>query len=82
MRIQSLLVPLLAGTILFFACSKNTVSLSYTNAKGEVPVLGNLIFRFNQGMVKDSMLNAWDSTDYISFEPAIRGRFISIVVSS
>lgn len=44
MRIQSLLVPLLAGTILFFACSKNTVSLSYTNAKGEVPVLGNLIF--------------------------------------
>ena len=26
-------------------------------------------------MVKDSMLNAWDSTEYISFEPAIRGKF-------
>ncbi|WP_276500443.1 alpha-2-macroglobulin family protein [Terrimonas pollutisoli] len=75
MRIQSLLVPLLTGTIILLACSKNIVSLSYTNAKGEVPVLGNLIFRFNQSMVKDSMLNAWDSTDYISFEPSIKGRF-------
>ena len=75
MRINSFLVPLIAGTIFLAACNKNAVTLSYTNAKGEVPLLGNLIFRFNQGMVKDSMLNAWDSTDYISFEPAIKGKF-------
>lgn len=75
MRIKTFLVPLIAGTIFLFACNKNVVSLSYTNAKGEVPVLGNLIFRFNQSMVKDSMLNAWDSTDYVSFEPAIKGKF-------
>lgn len=75
MRIKSFLVPLIAGTIFLFGCNKNVVSLSYTNAKGEVPLLGNLIFRFNQSMVRDSMLNAWDSTDYISFEPAIPGRF-------
>jgi alpha-2-macroglobulin len=75
MRINSLLVPLIAGTIFLSACSKNSVSLSYTNAKDEVPQLGNLIFRFSQSMVKDSMLNAWDSTDYISFEPAIKGKF-------
>src|SRR5204863_5199530 len=75
MRIKTFLVPLLAGTIFLSACSKNFVSLSYTNAKGEVPQLGNLIFRFSQSMVKDSMLNAWDSTDYVSFEPAIKGKF-------
>ena len=75
MRINTFLVPLIAGTIFLSACSKNYVSLSYTNAKGEVPQLGNLIFRFNQSMVKDSMLNAWDSTDYISFEPGIKGKF-------
>lgn len=75
MRIKTFLVPLIAGTIFLFACNKNVVSLSYTNAKGEVPVLGNLIFRFNQSMVKDSMLNAWDSADYVSFEPAIKGKF-------
>ncbi|MGZ8552177.1 MAG: alpha-2-macroglobulin family protein [Chitinophagaceae bacterium] len=75
MRIKSFLVPTIAGTIFLFACNKNVVSLSYTNAKGEVPLLGNLVFRFNQSMVRDSMLNAWDSTDYVSFEPAIQGRF-------
>ena len=32
-------------------------------------MLGNLVFRFNQSMVADSMLNAWDSTEYVSFEP-------------
>lgn len=57
------------------ACNRNTVSLSYTNAKDEVPQLGNLVFRFSQSLVKDSLLNTWDSTDYISFEPAIPGRF-------
>lgn len=75
MRIKTFLVPLLAGTIFLSSCSRDSVSLSFTNAKGEVPVLGNLVFRFNQAMVKDSMLNNWDSTAYVSFEPAIKGRF-------
>ena len=75
MRIRFHIIPLLAGIIFFFSCNKNTVSLSYTNAKDEVPLLGNLVFRFSQGMVKDSMINAWDSTEYVSFEPAIKGRF-------
>ncbi len=76
MRITSLAVSLLASSFIFIACSrKGTVSLSYTNAKGEVPQLGNLTFRFNQSLMKDSLLNVWDSTEYISFEPAIPGRF-------
>ena len=75
MRINSLLVPLIAGTFFLAACSRRSVNLSYTNAKGEVPQLGNLVFRFNQSMVADSMLNAWDSTEYVSFEPLIKGKF-------
>jgi alpha-2-macroglobulin len=75
MRIKTILVPLLAGTIIFSACKRNSITLSYTNAKDEVPQLGNLVFRFSGSLVKDSMLNAWDSTNYISFEPKIPGRF-------
>lgn len=76
MRIKSLVVPLIAaGAVFLSSCKKNAINLSFTNAKGEVPLLGNLVFRFNQSLAKDSMLNAWDSTDYISFEPAISGRF-------
>ena len=68
-------IPLLLGVVAFIitACSKNAVSLVFTNAKDEVPQLGNLIFRFNKSLATDSMLNAWDSTDYISFEPKIPG---------
>lgn len=75
MRIKTILVSLIAGTIFLSACNRDAATLSFTNAKGEVPQLGNLVFRFNQSMVQDSMLNMWDSTDYIAFEPAIKGKF-------
>ena len=61
--------------VLFLSCNRNLVSLDYTNARDEVPQLGNLVFRFDKSLVKDSMLNRWDSTEYITFEPKIQGRF-------
>lgn len=76
MRIKTVVVPLLAaGAIFLSSCKKNAITLSFTNAKGEVPVLGNLVFRFNHSLAKDSMLNTWDSANYVTFEPAIPGRF-------
>ncbi len=75
MRIKQLMAATLVVAVFVSACSKNAVTLSYTNAKDEVPQLGNLVFRFNKSLVSDSMLNAWDSTDYISFEPEISGKF-------
>ena len=61
--------------IIFSACNRRVVSLESTNARDEVPQLGNLIFRFDQPLVKDSILDQWDSTQYVSFEPKIPGRF-------
>ena len=75
MRIKTFIVPVFIGTIFLCACSRNSVKLDYTNAKGEVAQLQNLVFRFSSSLVKDSMLNAWDSTEYISFQPDIPGRF-------
>src|SRR5258708_18036316 len=63
------------ATIFLPACNRSTVSLEYTNARDEVPTLGNLTFRFDQGLVNDSLLDKWDSTQYVSFEPKIPGRF-------
>src|ERR1700759_2720114 len=57
------------------ACNRSVVSLESTNAKGEVPPLGNLVFRFDHALIKDSLLDKWDSTQYVSFEPKIPGRF-------
>src|SRR5215470_14259970 len=79
MRNRSGLMPLLTSSLLIlstlFACNRSTVGLEYTTAKGEVPALGNLTFRFDQALVKDSLLDRWDSTQYVSFEPKIPGRF-------
>ena len=70
------LVPLIfCGTIFFSSCKRNYIVLDFTNAKGEVPQTGNLVFRFNKSVYPDSLLNKWDSTGYISFKPAIPGRF-------
>ena len=75
MRIKLIVVPVILGTIFLSSCKRNAVTLDATNARGEVPQLGNLYFRFSSSLATDSMLNAWDSTDYISFEPEIPGRF-------
>ena len=75
MRIANYVLTALWVVIFLPACNRHAVSLDYTNAHDEVPQLGNLVFRFSQPLVKDSLLNQWDSTQYISFEPAIPGRF-------
>ena len=61
--------------LLMVSCNRNAVELDYTNAKGEVPRLGNLVFRFSNALAADSVLNEWDSSQYVRFVPAIPGRF-------
>jgi len=75
MRITPFRATTLVVAIFLSACHRNSVKLDYTNAKGEVPQLENLVFRFSHSLVRDSQLNIWDSAEYISFEPAITGRF-------
>src|SRR5687767_13258666 len=75
MRIKPILVLAITGVFFLSSCKRNAIILDFTNANGEVPMLGNLTFRFNQSLVGDSLLNVWDSTDYISFEPKIAGKF-------
>ena len=75
MRNKFILAATLVVAIFLLSCNRDTVALSYTNAKNEVPQLGNLVFRFSKALVNDSLLNFWDSTEYISFEPRIKGRF-------
>lgn len=75
MRIKTSLVITAVMAIFLSACSHNYIALDFTTAKDEVPQLGNLTFRFNKALHPDSLLNNWDSADYVSFEPKIPGRF-------
>jgi uncharacterized protein YfaS (alpha-2-macroglobulin family) len=67
----------LIGCLLLCAChSKNELQVTATNFQSEVEQQQNLIFSFNKDIVPDSLVNVWDSTQYIEFEPAVRGRFM------
>lgn len=75
MRNQFFPIAAITTVVLFLSCNSSQVNLTYTNAKDEVPALGNLVFRFDKVLVSDSLLNQWDSTEYITFDPEIPGRF-------
>jgi hypothetical protein len=75
MRSKSIVFLLLLPALFFISCKRNLVKLDYTNAKDEVAPLANLVFRFDKTLIADSLLNHWDSTKYISFEPDIDGKF-------
>jgi alpha-2-macroglobulin len=75
MRIKYLFATTIVVAIFLSSCKQNYVALDFTSAKGEVPQLGNLIFRFNKSLVPDSLINNWDSTGYVKFEPEIPGKF-------
>jgi uncharacterized protein YfaS (alpha-2-macroglobulin family) len=75
MRLKLLIATTLVVAIFLSACNRDFVALDYTNAKGEVPQLSNLVFRFNKSLVSDSLLHHWDSSEYISFQPRLEGRF-------
>ena len=67
----------LALAVLFInSCNdKNKVNLVQTNAEGQVASLGNLQFVFDKNLVGDSLLDEWDNTEYIKFDPPIVGKF-------
>jgi len=62
-------------TLLVGSCNRSSVSITYTTAKGEIEPLQNLVFTFDHPLANDSMLNRWDSTEYIRFTPKVTGRF-------
>ena len=75
MRFKPSFYLTILSALFLFSCKTNLVNLEFTNAKDEVAPLANLVFRFDKSLIADSLINQWDSTKYISFEPAIAGRF-------
>lgn len=60
----------------FISCSSfNEIRVAGTNFTEEVGQSQNLIFTFNKDIVSTAALNSWDSTQYVTFEPAVRGKF-------
>ncbi len=73
-RLAFILIPALVFT--FFSCgNRNEVRVVEKNFETEVEQQQNLVFRFNKDLYPDSLLNRWDTTKYIEFEPKVAGSF-------
>ncbi|GAB3245793.1 alpha-2-macroglobulin family protein [Larkinella harenae] len=66
-----------SALFLLTTCShlSNSVRLINQNFEDEVAQNQNLVFTFSKDLVSEGRLNEWDSTQYITFSPAVAGSF-------
>jgi uncharacterized protein YfaS (alpha-2-macroglobulin family) len=79
MRRRSLLPLFFLALTATFSCSKKADSGqadAATQAAGEeIDPTQNLVFSFDEPVVPASQAGRWDTTRYVQFEPAIKGKF-------
>lgn len=74
---QLLRLPLLVLLALLCACSNNDADDSAHGPDGEeIDPYENLVFSFDEPVAAPGQLSRWDTTQYLQFEPAVRGRFM------
>ncbi|MEJ7659950.1 MAG: hypothetical protein WKG07_10155 [Hymenobacter sp.] len=69
---------MLLGLFATLSCSKKTDAEQDTAAQAageEIDPYQNLVFNFDEPVVPASQAGRWDTTRYVRFEPAIRGKF-------
>lgn len=64
--------------VLLASCGNfNSLKVTKTNFEDEVQRNQNLVFTFNKELLPDTgLINKWDTTRYIKFEPPIPGKFM------
>jgi uncharacterized protein YfaS (alpha-2-macroglobulin family) len=79
MRQRTLLPLLFLSLLSAFSCSKKSEqdqAQTTTQVEGEeIDPYQNLVFNFDEPVVPASQINHWDTTRYVAFEPAIKGKF-------
>ena len=79
MHQRHLCLLLLLSLCTTFSCSKKdaqTQADTATQAAGEeIDPYQNLVFNFDEPVVPAGQSSRWDTTRYVQFEPAIRGKF-------
>lgn len=69
-------ILLMAVAIFLFSCSqKDVVEFDKGNFPEVVNLQGNLTFGFTKDLVSDTLVDMMDTTNYLEFEPAIKGNY-------
>ncbi|QNP52728.1 hypothetical protein H9L05_02985 [Hymenobacter qilianensis] len=67
-------LPLLVLLALLCACSKPAADNDTADGE-EISPYQNLVFQLDAAVAAEDQLNRWDTTQYVRFEPAVRGKF-------
>lgn len=74
---KNLLLLAILGISLVSCSDFNSLKVKKTNFGDEVLRAQNLVFTFNKELLNDSsLINRWDSVQYIKFTPPIPGKFM------
>ena len=80
MLVRFRFLPLLFLLLAASSCSKKTAreqaaETAATTDGDEIDPYSNLVFTFDEKVVDEGQQNRWDTTRYVTFSPAIRGKF-------
>lgn len=66
-----------AALLIIVSCKPGAenIKIISQNFTDEIQQQQNLVFRFNKPLVSDSELNLWDTVQYISFTPEVKGMY-------
>jgi alpha-2-macroglobulin len=71
-----LLCCVIPAIILITGCKgKNLLDVESTNFTNQIDQLQNLEFSFSHDVAHDSIIDVWDSINYITFKPEVEGKF-------
>ena len=76
MKARHFLLPL--SVALLFQCARlpfNEIAIIGRNFEDEIQQAQNLTFTFNKNVGPANQVDEWDSTQYVRFIPAVRGKF-------
>ncbi|HKR06329.1 MAG TPA: alpha-2-macroglobulin [Bacteroidia bacterium] len=75
-KLNAKLVTALCLLVCACATDKNRVGLIDKNFSDEIGPRQNLVFKFDHDLCPDSLLNRWDSVQYIKITPLVKGSFM------
>ncbi len=80
LHLRFILATALVPILLFITVSGckrfgSGIAISSTNISEEIELAQNIVFRFNREVAPDNLIGAWDSLQYVNFQPHVPGRF-------
>lgn len=75
-NVSTSIATTLCLVFLMYACgNKNLLKITERNFDSEITLQQNISFQFNKNLCPDSLLQLWDTTNYLDISPQVEGAY-------